>query len=142
MLRPRDFPPIWPLGGTTGGSGAGFHDQVFVDKVTGGTDGLVTLTGSDLDVSLFGGFVPAVDDTFTIIDNDEFDAVVGTFNGLAEGASFDVAGAGSVHFEITYLGGDGNDVVLEAVPEPGTFAVLSIGAAAMLLRRRRSGVRR
>ena len=70
--------------------------------------GTVSLGNSHLNVSF--GFLPAVGDAFTIIDNDGADAVAGTFNGLAEGASLVVD---TVTLEITYLGGTGNDVVLQ-----------------------------
>jgi len=94
------------IGGTT--PGVGGYDQV---KVTG----TVGLGGATLDALLISGFDPAGGSSFRIIDNDGSDAVVGTFAGLAEGASFDI---GSREFTITYLGGDGNDVVLTAVAGP------------------------
>jgi fibronectin-binding autotransporter adhesin len=65
--------------------------------------------GATLNVTL--GFNPAVGSTFTIINNDGADPVFGTFNGLAQGATFV---AGTVTFQISYVGGDGNDVVLTA----------------------------
>ena len=72
-------------------------------------NGTATIDNAELTVSW--GFVPAVGDTFTIIDNDGADAVVGTFNGLPDGASLT---AGNVTLQIDYQGGDGNDVVLAA----------------------------
>jgi len=75
----------------------------------------VTLAGV-LNVSLIDGFAGATGDTFTIIDNDGMGAVVGTFDGLAEGAALTI---GAAQFEISYFGGDGNDVVLtELVSDP------------------------
>lgn len=68
------------------------------------------------------------------ISNDLADAVVGTFNGLAEGAT---VGSG---FTISYHGGDGNDVVLNgptAVPEPSTWFIGSLIAASLLVSQRR-----
>ena len=50
-------------------------------------------------------------DTFMIINNNGSAPVQGTFNGLPEGAEFAVDGA---TFKISYVGGDGNDVVLTA----------------------------
>jgi hypothetical protein len=64
-----------------------------------------------LNVSLIGGYVPSVGDTFTIISNDGTDPVVGTFTGLPDGATFIVGGA---LFRINYSG-TGNDVVLTCV---------------------------
>ncbi|MDY3554378.1 Calx-beta domain-containing protein [Gemmata sp. JC717] len=48
-----------------------------------------------------------------LIANDGADAVVGTFAGLPEGASFT---AGGVTFTISYVGGTGNDVVVTVGP--------------------------
>jgi len=72
-------------------------------------NGAASLGNANLDVAW--GFVPAVGDEFTILDNDGTDAVAGTFNGLPEGAS---VVAGNVTLQITYAGGTGNDVVLAA----------------------------
>ncbi|NEU70080.1 T9SS type A sorting domain-containing protein [Spirosoma agri] len=47
--------------------------------------------------------------SYIIIDNTSSNAVMGTFAGLAEGS---VVTVGSIRFQITYLGGTGNDVAL------------------------------
>ena len=52
---------------------------------------------------------------FVIIDNDGTDSVVGTFEGLAEGAVVAIDG---YETRISYEGGDGNDVVLSANVPP------------------------
>jgi hypothetical protein len=80
------------------------YDQIIVK-------GTAILSGS-LDPELLSGFSPTVGQRFTIIDNQGSSAVSGTFNGLAEGAVFAV---GNTKFQITYAGGDGNDVVLSVV---------------------------
>jgi len=77
--------------------------------------GTVDVTGATLNVSFLSGFVPALNDAFTIINNDGADAVTGTFTGMADGSTFVVAG---VTFQINYGGGDGNDVVLTATAVP------------------------
>jgi len=87
------------IGGTTACTG---YDQL---KVTGTVD----VTSGTLTTSLYNSFVPAVGQSYTIIDNDAADAVTGTFTGLAEGATFTTTG---VTYSITYKGGTGNDVVL------------------------------
>jgi autotransporter-associated beta strand protein len=69
--------------------------------------GTVDVTGAILDVTL--GYLPAVGDSFVILNNDSTDAVVGTFAGLADGASLTASNATLV---IDYNGGTGNDVVL------------------------------
>jgi hypothetical protein len=83
--------------------GVGGFDQVVVN-------GSVTLAGT-LSTTLLNGFTPQGGATFEIINNDGADAVNGTFAGLPEGASFTLGGT---TFSISYVGGDGNDVVLTA----------------------------
>jgi hypothetical protein len=75
-------------------------------NVAGGID----LNGKYLEVS--GSRVPMVGDTFTIVNNDGDDAIVGTFHGLAEGAKINLNGC---ILQISYVGGSGNDVVLTAL---------------------------
>jgi autotransporter-associated beta strand protein len=85
------------LNGTTAGTG---YDQLVVA-------GTVNLGSSTLNAAL--GFASKRGNAFRIIDNDGADAVVGTFNGLPEGASLTIGG---VPFVISYAGGTGNDVIL------------------------------
>jgi autotransporter-associated beta strand protein len=85
--------------------------------------GSVNLTGATLSPIIASGFTPTRTFSLLLIENDGTDAIVGTFNGLAEGATVLVAG---VPFEITYKGHTGNDVLLvPSVPIPDTdpFAV-------------------
>ncbi|WP_197998444.1 tandem-95 repeat protein, partial [Gimesia aquarii] len=70
----------------------------------------IDLTGVNLDVVL-DSYTPDDNTSYTIIKNDSANPIQGTFNGLPEGA--DVV-FGSTTFRISYLGGDGNDVVLTA----------------------------
>ncbi len=79
--------------------------------------GTVSLGSSTLSALLYGSFIPASGNTFTIIDNDGSDAVTGTFKDLPQDATFTVGG---VVFKITYNGGDGNDVVLTVQSVPTT----------------------
>ncbi len=89
----------------TGGTSAGTdYDQL---NVTGS----VTLAGN-LDVDIINTIVKGTQ--FTIISNDDIDPVVGTFAGLPEGATLD---NGYDEYSITYVGGDGNDVVLTALTD-------------------------
>jgi autotransporter-associated beta strand protein len=87
------------LNGTTVGSG---YDQVNVT-------GPVFIAGSQLQVTV--GFDPPAGSQFTIVNNDATDAIDIGFAGLPEGASFNADGK---EFQITYAGGDGNDIVLRA----------------------------
>jgi hypothetical protein len=94
------------IGGTSPGTSSTNHDQIdVVGTVTIGTS--VTLSAIQ-----FSGFVPATNNTFTIIKNDGTDAVVGTFASLPEGATISNFLGSGVDARITYAGGDGNDVVL------------------------------
>ncbi len=74
--------------------------------------GAVALGGAALQVS--SGFTPGVGNTFVILNNDGADAIGGTFAGLPEGGL--VATPEGFGFRISYVGGDGNDAVLTAVP--------------------------
>jgi autotransporter-associated beta strand protein len=82
------------------------------DRLT--SSGTVTL-GGVLQVS--PGFVPALGSSFTILNKTSAGAITGTFNGLAEGTTF---AAGGLLFQITYTGGNGNDVVLTRVAAPAS----------------------
>lgn len=87
-------------------------------------EGVVTLV--DAPLRLTRSYIPTETDRFTIIDNRGQDEVFGTFLNLPEGA---VLTNGGVRFEITYLGGDGNDVVLRRLfppPPPCPDPILSI----------------
>jgi autotransporter-associated beta strand protein len=69
--------------------------------------GTVSLGSAVLSLSTLSSHPPR--STFTIVGNDGADPVSATFADLPEGA---VVTAGANRFQITYRGGDGNDVVL------------------------------
>jgi len=72
------------------------------------TVGTVSLGGATLSVT--ASFVPSSGNSFTIINNDGSDPVMGIFNGLPEGTVFLVGGT---PMQISYAGGtNSNDVVL------------------------------
>ncbi len=72
--------------------------------------GIVNLTGSKLTLS--GSFIQPQCAPVVLIKNDGADAVIGTFQGLPEGFVFvNYLGSGK-NVSISYVGGDGNDVVL------------------------------
>lgn len=73
-------------------------------------EGIVNLTGSKL--TLTGTFNTPQCNQVVIVKNDGNDAVIGTFNGMPEGYVFvNYLGSGK-NVSISYVGGDGNDVVL------------------------------
>lgn len=82
--------------------------------------GDVTLQGA-LDVQHIGGFTPGFGQSFLILDKLSAGPITGFFTGLPEGGQLLVDG---FEYTITYQGGNGNDIVLSAVPEPGTWALL------------------
>ena len=81
------------------------YDQTSVEQS-------VNLNGGSLDLTYLEGGVIKKGDTFTIIDNKGPISVQGTFKDLPEGAEIT---AGGVTFKISYVGGDGNDIVLTAL---------------------------
>jgi hypothetical protein len=87
-----------------GGAGLGSqYDQLAVS-------GSISLAGA-LNTALLVGFTPQLSEQFTTIDNRGSNPITGTFNGLLEGAT---VWAGTYGFVVSYVGGDGNDVVLTA----------------------------
>ncbi|MEZ6057383.1 MAG: DUF4347 domain-containing protein [Planctomycetaceae bacterium] len=119
LLDSGDSPEVI-LAGTAG-------VDVTVSTLSFGSDLAITINGTTVDVDytqlsvvgmvdlngvtlvLDGTFTPMGTDEFVIVDNDDMDAVVGTFNGLGEGSLVYYNGG---LFTISYVGGDGNDVVL------------------------------
>ena len=68
------------------------------------------MIAGNLKVNLHYGFTPLAGDSFTIVKSNGL--VLGTFNGLPEGAL--VERFGDVGLYISYRGGNGSDVVLTA----------------------------
>lgn len=113
----------------------GITEIVSADNTEFGDDAslLVDLTG-DADFANYTTSGSSLE--ILLIDNAA--GVTGTFAGLAEGASVSIGGGKTG--TISYIGGDGNDVVLNVfvVPEPSSIVVLGLGALGLITRRRRS----
>jgi autotransporter-associated beta strand protein len=97
---------------------AGAAYAVNVNGTTAGTQydqtavsGTVTLNSATLTLSL--GYTPVIGDTFTIINNQGSNSVVGTFNNIAEGGTVSaVYNGNTATFHVSYADNDGNDVTL------------------------------
>jgi len=113
------------IGGTTPGVGNGFHDQIdATGAVTIGT-GVTLTTSAFLDGGGTINFVPSVGETFEIINRT---GGAGTFSGLAEGAIISNFLSTTLRAQISYLGGDGDDVVLSILPPD-----VNVNAGALLV---------
>ncbi|MEM9930134.1 MAG: hypothetical protein AAF840_09970, partial [Bacteroidota bacterium] len=67
---------------------------------------------SDVNLVLRGSYVPQVGETYTLFNNTHFDPITGTLAGLTEGNLIAFNGA---FLRLSYLGGDGDDIVLTVV---------------------------
>jgi autotransporter-associated beta strand protein len=101
-----------------------------------GVTGTVVLgTTSTLELSIANGLTFTYGAQYTLLANDGTDAISGTFANAANGATITANG---YSFSVNYAGGDGNDLVLTSVPEPGTWVAgtLALGALGFTQRRR------
>jgi len=143
-IAPGNSPGILSTGNLVLNSGGML--AVEINSITVGTGydqvnvtGSVTL-GGDLAISL--GFTPVQFDNFFLIRNDGADAITGLIGGYAQGSSFNLGG---FSWLISYTGDSvgnnftgGNDLVIQAVPEPNTVALLVLtGLGGMMFLRRR-----
>jgi uncharacterized protein with beta-barrel porin domain len=122
-LIPGGSPGLLVNGAVTFAAGATFAVEIGGTAVGTGFDqdqvasGAVTINpGVALSLIDLGGFTPTVGQTFVILNKAAAGAITGTFSGLAQGASIAGFLGSSLHAQISYLGGDGNDVLLTVTP--------------------------
>lgn len=84
--------------------------------------GILELNGATLESFI----APVPEAVYTIIRNDSAEPVQGTFVGLPEGALV------SGHFRISYMGGDGNDVILTDLTRHNTSLDIAIEKTAVI----------
>jgi fibronectin-binding autotransporter adhesin len=99
------------IGGPSPGPGFDQYQQV---QVTGNISAFSD-TSSILQLFLTNSYNPPQGAEFLLIEIDGANPFPGQFAGLTEGAVFMASGR---QFSITYLGGDGNDVVVTALAQP------------------------
>jgi len=133
--------------GTTGGLNLQNSSKLAFDVDSGFTTlsltGSLTLGGSsDLVLTLANGYTPG--SSFTLVDNDLSDAISGSFATI-NGSAFGVGNTfsltnnlGTFSFQLFYTGGSGNDLVMQAVPEPSVHAMIGLGLVGLWLLRRRN----
>jgi len=111
----------------------GEYDQIRVsDPSRTGSSDVQLDAGALLNLSPYEGYSINEGDQFTIIDNLQAANIPinGTFAGLDEGSQFVVEG---ITFSISYVGGDGNDVVITALNAGTDPDAPNTGAAKLLL---------
>ena len=106
------------------------YDQLIAGENYAETSNAVSIGGSTLNTILFEGWSINQGDSFTIIDNRSATQVSGEFNDLPEGTQFTVDG---IVFSISYVGGDGNDVVITALNEGTDPDAPNTGAGQVVL---------
>lgn len=117
------------LNGTTAGAAVAGYDQVIVN-------GAVNLNGGNVAFTL--GYAPTLGagDRYVFVVNDGTDAVNGTFNGLQEGAIFNLNFSNQTYsFKITYTGDSvdpnstmGNDIVLTNITQTNNTTSVSLAS--------------
>ena len=131
VFWPNGTFPIANTGNLTLAAGTTYREDIHSSSNAGTVNvtGTVSLGGATLLLDDTGALVfPG--NTFTIIDNDGADPVIGTFNGLPQGAII-TGGLSGLLYRISYVGGTGNDVVLTALA-PGAIPALDPRALAAL----------
>jgi autotransporter-associated beta strand protein len=114
------------IGGTTPGSSDNNYGQlnIFTDPVDPNNHGdLILSPGTSFNIVDWNGFVPTPGETFTVLTWD------GTLSGSASLAVDPAFAAEGIQFVPQW---NANSLVVEAVPEPSTLALLAAGAIGVL----------
>ena len=99
---------------------ATFNSATDVPVTTNG----FTAAGLPLNVVL--GFAPALGTTLTVVSNTGSIPISGTFNNLPEGGIVSATfGAQTYLFQVSYVGGNGNDITLTVVSQSITFPAVA-----------------
>ena len=119
VIAPTTFTTLALASNTTIGAGGGFTSAIgsatSYPNIT--VTGTVSINASAaLNLSATGGFVPAAGQFFTLIHNDGTDPVTGSFASYAEGATLSNFLGSGLAEQVTYLGGDGNDLTIGVAP--------------------------
>jgi len=154
-LSPGNSPGIITTGTLSLASGSVFSAEMTGSNTVAGTNydqvnvaGTVTLGGT-LSLTLTG-FTATNGNLYFLINNDGSDAITGAFSNINGGSTsnnteFTLGGQRwFISYAANYNAGvgstftGGNDVALQAIPEPGTWALLAAGLTALVILRRRS----
>lgn len=107
--------------------------------LTSTADPLIDVAGN---ASLAGELTVGLDESLTLVNGDVFTLIDigGTRSGVFSNfAQDDLLGTfNGIDLHLSYTGGDGNDVVAYAVPEPTSLALLAFGGLLLTRRRRRA----
>jgi autotransporter-associated beta strand protein len=111
------------------------------DQLTIGSSATISLNGA-ANVALALNFAPAINDSFTVIDNLGVSAIGGSFANLANLGTINAIFGGDTYiFQANYSGGDGNDLTLTVVPEASAMLALLGGMSLLAIRRQRRSLR-
>ncbi len=101
--------------------------------------------GGTLQLSVLPGYVPALGESFFLVENDGTDAIAGAFSNAPHGGFLSANG---FTFAVSYTGDadtglliGGNDLVLTAIPtipEPDTALLGGVGILILFRRRHRA----
>jgi hypothetical protein len=124
------------LNGTTAGTQ---YDRVTVT----GAGSVINLANGTLNLAL--GYDPAPTDQLFIIDNQPNTSIIGTFNGLPHGTSFNLTNPGTgntfaafIHYDGVLSGTHSVVILFQPVPEPAGILALIASAAGLFRLSRRS----